>query len=55
MAPPVAYGSSQASDWIQAAAATYATAVVMLDPLTYLCQAGTWTHCATVEIPIFND
>ena len=38
----VAYGHSWARDGISAPAATYATAVAMLDPLT---------HCATVGTP----
>ena len=36
----MAYGSSKARDWIRAAAATYATAVAMLDPLTHWASPG---------------
>ena len=35
MAMPMAYGSSQARDWILAAAATYARAVANLNPLAH--------------------
>ena len=35
MATSTAYGSSQARDWIRAAAVTYSEAVAMADPLTY--------------------
>ena len=66
MAVPMAYGTSQARDWIRATAATYAAAVAMLDPFNALQRAGdqtyassaTWaaavrflTHCATAGTP----
>ena len=40
MAATVAYGSSQARDWIQAAAVTYATAVATPNPLIYCTGLG---------------
>ena len=47
MATPLAYGGSQARDWTQAAAAIYATAVALPDPLTQG-PAKDWTHTSTV-------
>ena len=44
MATPMAYGRSQAKDWNQASAATYATAVATSDPFKPLHQARDWTH-----------
>ena len=35
MAALIAYGSSQAREWIQDAAVTYAAAVATMDPLTH--------------------
>ena len=43
--PPAACTSSWARDWIQAAAATYATAVVMSDPLLTVPGQGLNLHC----------
>ena len=40
MAAPVAYGSDQARDWIQATAATHAMAAATLDPLTHCTEPG---------------
>ena len=40
MAAPKTFGSSPAKDWIWAAAATYTTAVVTLDPLTHCAWQG---------------
>ena len=40
MATLVAFGSSQARDWIQATAATYATAAATPDPLTHYTRPG---------------
>ena len=69
MATPMAYGNSWARNWIQAAAAIYATASAMPDPLTYCSRPGikicvsvvTWatgvgflTQCATVGTPLFQ-
>ena len=62
---PAAYGSSQARDWIHAAAATYAIGVAAPDPLTHCVGLGielesavTWaatieflTHCAAAGTP----
>ena len=58
-------GSSQAREWIWAAAVTYVTVAGMLDPLSHCARqdrtctsAGTqaasvrfWTHCATAGTP----
>ena len=44
---PEARESSQARDWIRAAASTYATATAMLDPLTHCPGARDWTHAPT--------
>ena len=46
MAAPVAFRSSQARDQIQAAAATYTTAVAMPDPFNPLGQIVDWTHAS---------
>ena len=65
MVAPKAYGSCQTREWIWGAAATYATATVMLDPLTHCAGWGiktvsvaTWanidgflTHCPTAGTP----
>ena len=40
IAAPLAYGSSQAGDQIQAAVVTYAIAVATLDPLTHCTGLG---------------
>ena len=40
MAVPVAYGSSPARDWIQAAANSYTTAVATPDLLTHCIKLG---------------
>ena len=40
MATSATYGSSQARDWSQAAAAMFAAAAVMLDHLTYCAGPG---------------
>ena len=41
MAVPTAYGRSQARDWIQATAAIYTTAALVLpDPLTHYAGLG---------------
>ena len=40
LSTPVAYGISQARDWIQVSDATYAAAAAMPDPLTHCIQPG---------------
>ena len=40
MAAPTTYGSSQARDWNEASAVTYATAAAMQDPLTPCTKLG---------------
>ena len=44
MTTPTACGSSQARDWIQAAATTYATATAMPDPWTHRTRWGLNPH-----------
>ena len=48
MATPMAYGSSQARDWIQDTAATYTAAVATLDPFPPLCLARDLTLTSAV-------
>ena len=48
MATPVAYGRSQARDWIQAIVATYAAAAATPDPLR---QAQEQTHASVATSP----
>ena len=52
MAALSAYGSSQARDWIQAAAATYTTAVAMPNPFNPLSQAGDPSHHSQILNPL---
>ena len=55
--PPTAYGSSQAREWIQTTAVTYATAVAMLNPTALdwgsnprLCRGP--SHCSRLLNPL---
>ena len=48
MTVPVAYGNSQAESWIQAAAATYATAAATPDPFNPLHWARDWSWASAV-------
>lgn len=57
MAVPVAFGSSLAKDWIQAAAMNYLAALAMLgqthtSTATWASEVGFLTHCAKAGTPL---
>ena len=51
----MAYGSSQARNWIQAAAMTYATDAAMLDPLTHCARPGIEPRAPQQPEPLQSD
>ena len=55
MATPMAYGSSQARDLIQATAVTYATPAAKPDPLTHCYWAGDQTAPMKQPEPLKSD
>ena len=52
MATPVTSGSSQARDWIQAAAVTSVASAAMPDPLTHCTKLGIDPHASAVALAV---